>query len=441
MFGRASLLLTLAVVGYGWGTAVAQVPQSGAGATVSSPSAVVASDGSELPAGIVDSTATIPGYMGSYSLFYQDLPVGPDGIVTEQLPEDLGGLYGRSPLDDFVMDVVRSTWVRLEYLHWNYKRPGDTILGAPIQGVKDPREPFPVTIGTTLGGFAHVESLSGLNLRDNQGIRATVGVALNGGTIEGSIFSFAEGRTGMKEDLPKPEDKVGRTLLEYIATSTLTNGEIGHNLFLYDKSFSAYFTSDFWGAEAILVTDPLVPGPGIKLRSIFGFRFYSLEERLVQRGEFDQNGFLIDPLVSTIDSDAKNRIYAPQIGLRLEYVHPLFTVGVEPKMVFGINVYKTRVLTDKLRGFEDPTFMTEREGTKFAPIGDFEVNGRLNLSRNFSLFVSYHILVAAGITRPQNNIYYDDYGPEAPKPGIIVKPAFDNMVIQGLSVGGELWLR
>ncbi len=435
MLSRVRLLLVWAVLGGGtasvWAGEVVPVshlcpncPPEGAVVEVGDPWAAVQ-----------------PGstYVGSYSPYYQHLPVGPDGIVTERLPEDLGGLYGESPLDAYLKSFAKNLWVRLEYLHWDYERPGDTTLGAPVLGVRDPREPFPVTVGTNLAGFAHVPSLGSLNLRDNQGLRATLGIPLTVGSVELSIFSFEEGRTGMAEDMGDP--RVGATLQNFIATSTYTDGEIGHNLFLYDRYFSADFTSDFWGGEANFIFDPLVPGPGFKLRPLIGFHFFDLEERLMQHGVYDQNGFLTTPLISTIDSTAKNRIYAPQIGLRFEYVSRWFTVGVEPKMVFGINVYKDRVVTDDMRSFADPVVLTEKTGTKFAPIGDFEVNGRVHLTRSFSVFVSYHILVAAGISRPQNNIYYDDHGPNAPQTAIVVRPSFDNMVIQGLSVGGELRFR
>jgi len=379
----------------------------------------------------------------SYSPFYQSRPLGPDGIVTDRFPEDVGGLYGESPLDAYLSQIVKDSWVRLEYLSWTYQRPGETILGSPIQGVRDPRVDFPVTVGVTQVGFAHVENLGSLNLRDEQGLRATLGIPTNTGTFEANIFSFQEGRTGMEEVINPPAvgQPVGVTLFDFIATSTYTNGQVGPNLFLYDESFRANFTSDFWGAEANFVFDPLTPGPGFNVRSLFGFRFVDLQERLSQVGVFDQNGFLQTPQISTIDSIAKNRVYAPQIGLRAEYVNRWFTIGFEPKIAFGVNVYKAQVLADKIRSPGDPAVLTKATNEKFAPIGEFQVNGRVHVSRNFSLFVSYQILIAAGITRPHENIFYNDFGSTAPLTGIVVKPAFENMVIQGLSVGGELRFR
>ncbi|NOX52872.1 MAG: BBP7 family outer membrane beta-barrel protein, partial [Planctomycetes bacterium] len=375
----------------------------------------------------------------SYSPFYRHLPVGPDGIVTERLPEDAGGFYGESPVDAFLLQTFKNTWVRLEYLHWNYERPGDTTLGAPLLGVDDPRQTFPVTVGTTLQGFAYVENLGPLNLRDNQGLRASIGLPIGAGAIEANIFSFQEGRSGLDRTIEDPP--VGSSTGTYIATSTYLDNQRSRNVFLYDVSFAANFTSDFWGAEINYVVDPLVPGPGFKIRPLFGFQFFDLEERLTQIGVFDQNGFLTTPQVTTIDSIAKNRIYAPQLGVRIEYVHRWFTIGVEPKIAFGINVYEDRVLADQVRSIADPTVVTTSRDEKFAPIGDIEVRGQVHLTRNFSLFISYQILIAAGITRPQNNIYYNDFGPNAPLSGIVVRPAFDNMVIQGLSVGGELRFR
>ena len=376
----------------------------------------------------------------NHTPFYQGMPVGYDGIVTEQLPEDSGGFYGESPADIFLSRLVKNTWVRLEYLHWNFDRPGDALLGTAVQGVVDPREPFVVTVGTQQDGVAHVEDLGDLYLRDNQGLRVTVGIPFTTGSIEANAFSFQSGTDSLERIIDPPP--TGTLLQEFVATSTFLNGQQSQNLFLYDQSFRADFESDLWGAEVNYLADPLVPGEGFKIRPLVGFHYWHIEERLTQVGVFDQNGYLVDsPLVSTIDSQAGNRIYAPQLGLRMELVHKWFTIGFEPKIAFGVNVFDAQVLADQIRGFDDPTVVTKERGEKFAPVGDFEVNGRIHVTDALSFFLSYHITVASGITRPQYNIYYNDFGTDAARTGIVVNPAFDHMIMQGLSVGGEFRFR
>ena len=49
-------------------------------------------------------------------------------------------------------------------------------------------------------------------------------------------------------------------------------------------------------------------------------------------------------------------------------------------------------------------------------------------------------MVASGISRPADNIFYNDNGSAQPA-GIVVDPSFQRMVWQGLTVGGELKFR
>ena len=145
-------------------------------------------------------------------------------------------------------------------------------------------------------------------------------------------------------------------------------------------------------------------------------------------------------LVSDINSNVDNRIYAPQFGMRFEWVDQWFTLGIEPKVAFGVNQYDATVRTDRLRSAGDPTVITSANGSRFAPVGDFSVYGKIHLRDNFSLFVSYQVMIASGISRPGDNIFYNDNGSTQPA-AIVVDPSFRSMVWQGLTVGGEVKFR
>lgn len=349
--------------------------------------------------------------------------------------------YGESPLDVFLTEFAKSTWIRLEYLHWRFPEPDDALLGSPVQGVVDPTIPFDVTVNTQPYGTAKVATLTPVSLRDTQGLRATMGIPLTIGSIEANIFSFAESRdTVTPWGLPTGVPPLGNRFA--IVTSTYVNGELGTNLFRYDRSFQAKFMSDVWGAEVNYIMNPKVPGEGLKLQPMIGFRHLNLRERLTQVGEFDQEGFLPegggDPLRTTIDSISRDYIYAPQLGIRLELVHQWFTVGFEPKVALGVNTYKANVMVDQLRSFGDPARFTEVSGNEFSPIGAFALYGRLRVSSTFSLYAQYDLLVAGGIARPHNTIYYNDEGLSAPLPGIVAQKRFDRVTFEGISIGGEL---
>ena len=179
---------------------------------------------------------------------------------------------------------------------------------------------------------------------------------------------------------------------------------------------------------------------GLIVRGLGGFRYFDFHERLFQRGTFNQQGALDPPLVSDIDSDVNNRVYAPQLGVRFEYVHPWVTFGFEPKVAFGVNTIDADVSTNHLRSPGDPAVSTRKSDTRFAPVGDFSVYTKLHLRDNLTLNVGYQIIIADGISRPANNIFYNDNGPSQPA-AIVVDPGFRRMIWQGLTLGGEIRFR
>src|SRR5690606_24280232 len=82
-----------------------------------------------------------------------------------------------------------------------------------------------------------------------------------------------------------------------------------------------------------------------------GFRYFNLEENLFQTGRFVPDPDLMQPTVtSEIDSRSKNRIYAPQIGLRMQFESRWVSFAFDPKFALGANDYFNRVRTNDLRG-------------------------------------------------------------------------------------------
>jgi hypothetical protein len=358
---------------------------------------------------------------------------GPDGLVTEQISGDNGFDYEDTPLDRFLTATAKSMWIRGEYLQWNFEEPGNQLLGSSVAGVVDPSKPFQATIDGQ-PATVQIPTTGALHFRNVQGFRGTVGLSTTAGSLEGNYFVFNRAQSSQFLGVLPAPVLAPETQLQY-ATSTLLNGQPSNNLFLYDSSFQVSQNTQMFGAEANWVAKSPYE-QGLVVRPMAGFRFIDFHERLFQRGTFDQQGLLDPPLVSDIDSDANNRVYAPQIGLRLEIVNHWLTVGFEPKVAFGVNTYDAMVRTDHLRSSGDPAVKTTESGNKFAPIGDFSLYGKLHLRDNFSIFGSYQIMVASGISRPANNIYYNDNGSANPA-AIVVDAGFQRMVWQGFSIGGE----
>jgi len=157
-------------------------------------------------------------------------------------------------------------------------------------------------------------------------------------------------------------------------------------------------------------------------------------------GGFDGTVDLDPPLVSTIGSHVDNEIFAPQFGLRIELVHRWFSLAFEPRVAAGVNSYRAMVFTDQLTDFADPRVTSSQAGHKIALVGDFRLSGKLRITESVSLFVGYDLMIASGISRAHDNVYYNDNG-EGTLPAIRVAPGFETMWWQGLAVGAEIRFR
>ena len=125
------------------------------------------------------SWAQAPQYAGDasvqnvqYNAGYQPSYLDP-GYEDELLPGD------RSPWARFdqqlaltFKDVVADSWIRTEYLNASFQRPGNTLLGAPLVNVPNPRQPFAVSAGAVVDPFnrAIVQDTSPLELHAQNGV-------------------------------------------------------------------------------------------------------------------------------------------------------------------------------------------------------------------------------------------------------------------------------
>ena len=335
--------------------------------------------------------------------------------------------------------MARNSYFRMEYLHYAFKNPGDRLLGSAILSQVDPRQPFQVTdTGGQLAGEARVASTGDLQYPDGSGIRGTLGIPLGGGALEANIFYFDEVKDRSFVDrLGAPTSGNPLDLPQFIATSTLTNGQLGNNLLLYDDSFSANIAADLWGSEINYVFDAYLPEPMFQLRPMIGFRYLDFSEQLRQVGVFDQQDQLLTPLVSHIDSFSENRVYAPQIGLRGEMVSRWLTLGIEPKLAAGVNVYETSVVTEALRSPGDPITKTTASGEEFSVVGELNVYARFHVRQNFAVTVGYQATFVDNVARSHSSILYNDNGANA-DPAIVTNPSLELFDFGGINVSGEL---
>ena len=271
------------------------------------------------------------------------VPAGPV-LHEKMLSEDHGWGYEDTQLDRVLKGLVRNTWIRLEYMNYDSKRPGSHMLGANSSMVSEDRlrNGFTATAGGFDIGIATVPVLDSIQLKNTNGMRGTVGMMFNEGGLEFNVWGLKENDSSFwMNDLgaqgfgPSPAGGLPPDPI-FAATSTDENGELGNNFFLYDHSFGARYVQDVWGAGVNYIAYDSNIGEGLKLMPILGFRYLKVNEGLFQvgvfNGGFDEDansngvmdvgedingdGLLDLGLVSMINSRVNNEIFAPQIGMR-----------------------------------------------------------------------------------------------------------------------------
>ncbi len=391
---------------------------------------------------------------------YAPMQPGPgpgEQVAPRLLPSDLGWLYDNdSPVDLVIREAARGSYMRLEYLGWDIQEPGNNVLGAPIAGVDNPRDPFIVQTATGSIGVAESLSTDRVDFNDLNGIRGTIGIPFRYHTLEGSIWGLEEGYHKI-QDRPFLRDNNPATP-RFIAVGLRSDGVIGDRVLLFDQSFDAKYRASAWGSDVNLYYHAKNPRQGLGIQPLAGFRFLNYDESLSMRGVFDNSsgaysdfGVISDPYESRIRSAVNNNVYALQVGFKTDFKHEFFTLAFEPKLAFGANDYSVRVSTDNLRSFDDPTLNpgpndledgpTRSSGgrTVFSPTIDLGFSAKVHVSEWFHVRAGYNIIWTGNLARADRAIFYNDQG-DANPPAVTARQRTDSILIQGFSVGGEIIL-
>jgi hypothetical protein len=336
---------------------------------------------------------------------------------------------------DGVQSAFRSWdgfFFRTEYVQFDYTRPGNVLLGAPQFGIKNPAEPFQVfdSLGNFLG-FAEVPSLNTMKLNNIPGVRGTVGIPLIFGSFEGSIFGMGNAQQTIEDTA-----LLGTIGQPFLGTSTLVNGIVDNNIELYNDSFRTTFTSKLWSSDMNLFFDGASTNY-FSFAPMIGFKYLDLREGLQQRGVFSPDPLLgLPKVVTDIDSYSANQLFAPQIGLRTKFENSFMAVTFDPKFGLGANVYKNRLEVNNFRSNADPFTVMNDNTAQISPVVDLNLTGRLKVTPNINITAGYNFIFVSRVTRPQDNIYYNDTGSADP-PGVVLRTHKQDMTFQGLTIGLE----
>ncbi|MCA9005974.1 MAG: BBP7 family outer membrane beta-barrel protein [Planctomycetaceae bacterium] len=369
---------------------------------------------------------------------------GESGMITRVLPVDRGWGYDH-PWDGLFKNLANNSWMRIEYLLWKAP-PGNQLVGTETDTGNDPRNPFTVPDFDGFGTLSSkVADLSTIGNEGANGIRGTFGIDFESGTIEAIFFGTAKESSNISYgagDFLGPNN--GDT--DLISITTFSDGQLAFSGVNFNKSYSVTYETQAWGAESNYVfnTERLFfrtyyGAGGLQIRPLVGFRFLNIEEAMKIRGGFEELN--VTPPITYIDrqvsSTTGNRLYVPQAGIRMEFVHPWFTISAEPKVGFGVNKYHGGVLTDQFLGSSDPAHYTEISKTRFSPTFEFGVNARFHLTDYFTFNVGYNFLWANQIARPDSIIFYNIDSSTTNGVSLQAQNSLDSYKLHGLVIGGE----
>lgn len=408
-----------------------------------------------------------------------------------QLPDrQIQGLFAAAE------NHVSGSWMKLEYFHARIGHNGGA-LGASVRDINgniidldetfdlpifDPVNvpPLPMSIPAT---GASTEDLNWDNLG---GIKGSFGIPLDSkSSIEAVFWGLEEQTQTIRAPQIPPASLVslhGVPPVQAIVIPYTIDGQAGmlndptntlafnvSPLIVYDAGFFSEYTVNVWTAEVNHVYDLRVPFDGWSMQSIIGYRHEEFSEHLVFGGSFDnRSGYATDGIINTgqfatpqtnqIDSKVHNFRNALQFGFRSEVKQFGFTVGIEPKVAFGLGLIRARVKTSNAREpgnlsaiLNDPNLIIDDpESTDdfdreldFAPSAELNLYAKYDVSDWLRLKFGYNITWLGRVGAADASIRYNSISAADPTltPDTLdfgVNPKTKNRYITGFTVGGEI---
>ena len=341
-----------------------------------------------------------------------------------------------SRIDLVIRETLRRSWMRVEYLHWNIKDPGNHLLGAEMATL-DPREQFPAfNPGNIPRNFvnAFVPDTGDVQFDALPGMRLTVGAPTEWGGFEADIWAIMNASTTLDFD-PVFDTTTGFTVIPAV-TLTVNGAPSDTQMVLFDNGYEAELRSGMWGAQGNWIANPVTPQNTLALSPVVGIRYVKFDEELRISGS--DIGSATNPQIT---SKANNNLVGPQVGLRASLESKWLSLGIEPKVMFGINRHQDSVRTSQIFDVANPNTLSTNEDTDFAPAFNLPGFAKLHLSENFSLFAGYELLWLSNVSRSTEHVVYDS-PPIPTDPGQIrVKKHREPIYAHGFMVGGELRFR
>jgi hypothetical protein len=360
-------------------------------------------------------------------------PGGGYDVPPELVGEQPWGYDDDSRLDLVLKETVRRSWVRFEYLNMNIQGPGHDLLGAQLatQDARQPYTAFDAGNIPRLGVFAVTPDVNGVQLQNNNGFRFTVGVPTELGTLEADAWTLAQA-TNEQRIRPVVDLGTGITLLPAISLQSAGNPS-DNTMVLFDTDYRAALRTDLWGTQANFYFNPASAASAISFRPLLGIRYMQFFEELSINGT--------DVLTGTsphVLARSNNNMAGGQFGFRLSHDNDWFSLGIEPKLMVGVNRVVDNVKSSDILTAGNSSAFRSRD-TNFCPALDLSSYAKIHLSKSFSLFGGYQLLVLPNVSRPTDNIRYNsplDVANDPPE--ITLRNNSQVLLVHGFMVGGEL---
>jgi hypothetical protein len=361
----------------------------------------------------------------------------------------------QQPVERFLGELTKRSWMRFQYLHWDFDDAGSGSIGAPVLNLSpiDPLTVFDNQNGGISTGVGVIPTIDGLGNSDNSGARGTWGLDLNGADFELEFFgtkknSFESTKTNISGFRPVTIDpislevtgaEIGTVTRPNIVIPLLSSGAPAQanaaNYLIFDSSFSTNITSQIWGAEATLLSETYIPDSGFSWQWLGGFRYVNYDEQFGLRGVFNDGGAMADE-VTQLTAKTQNNMYGPEAGFRAQVNHQYFTFSATPRVAMTLNNYRAKTTVNSLRGNLTPTG-GEESGVDFTPVVQVSFLGELHLNENFSMYGGYDFMWIYRMTRPYDNLQYlsSPGVAGATVPDIAQQVDHESFALEGLTFG------
>jgi hypothetical protein len=319
--------------------------------------------------------------------------------------------FATTPWEQILCRIVRNVDFRLDYINWGISRPTTTLIGAqPGPGVLQPffndfgsvqtnaTDVFPILneFGNQVGQ-ARAYDTTGISLQENSGFQGTFTLPMTYGVIEASGFILAKANSSPNPGgLPAGVVGVDES---FAAVPVTVGGQPSQTVALFSQSFNQYYSSFVFGAEANIFFNAIVPKDyGFVVKPMIGFRYLGIDEH------FDVVATNPGTPATTIESSTINNIYGPSVGCRFELMTQWFTIGMDPRVTFGVNQFAANI------NASDPNVGSDHDHdieARFAPVGALDCYIKVPIQEHFRLYAAYNLLGTTNISRPQEQIDYN----------------------------------